>query len=250
MYNPFSLRGKTILVTGASSGIGRATAIECSRLGATVILTGRNEERLAETLNLLDISENKHFSIAADLTQQASIAELVSNLPQLDGCVNNAGIGKITPVQFISENDLEHIFHLNCFAPILLTKELVRKKKLYNSSSLVFVLSIAGNFNILPGNSIYGSAKTGLSAFVKYAALELAGKGIRCNSVSPGMINTPFIQNQAYSEEDKQKDMSFYPLKRYGEPSEVAHAIIYLLSDAASWVTGTNLVIDGGRSLK
>ncbi|WP_276856747.1 SDR family NAD(P)-dependent oxidoreductase [Bacteroides fluxus] len=250
MYNPFSLRGKTILVTGASSGIGRATAIECSRLGATVILTGRNEERLAETLNLLDISENKHFSIAADLTQQASIAELVSNLPQLDGCVNNAGIGKTTPVQFISENDLEHIFHLNCFAPILLTKELVRKKKLYNSSSLVFVLSIAGNFNILPGNSIYGSAKTGLSAFVKYAALELAGKGIRCNSVSPGMINTPFIQNQAYSEEDKQKDMSFYPLKRYGEPSEVAHAIIYLLSDAASWVTGTNLVIDGGRSLK
>lgn len=250
MYNPFSLRGKTILVTGASSGIGRATAIECSRLGATVILTGRNEERLAETLNLLDISENKHFSIAADLTQQASIAELVSNLPQLDGCVNNAGIGKTTPVQFISENDLEHIFHLNCFAPILLTKELVRKKKMYNSSSLVFVLSIAGNFNILPGNSIYGSAKTGLSAFVKYAALELAGKGIRCNSVSPGMINTPFIQNQAYSEEDKQKDMSFYPLKRYGEPSEVAHAIIYLLSDAASWVTGTNLVIDGGRSLK
>jgi len=250
MYNPFSLEGKTILVTGASSGIGRSTAIECSRLGATVILTGRNEERLTETLNLLEVSGNKHFSIAADLTQQASIAELVSNLPQLDGCVNNAGIGKTTPVQFISENDLEHIFHLNCFAPILLTKELVRKKKLYNSSSLVFVLSIAGNFNILPGNSIYGSAKTGLSAFVKYAALELAGKGIRCNSVSPGMINTPFIQNQAYSEEDKQKDMSFYPLKRYGEPIEVAHAIIYLLSDAASWVTGTNLVIDGGRSLK
>lgn len=148
MYNPFSLRGKTILVTGASSGIGRATAIECSRLGATVILTGRNEERLAETLNLLDISENKHFSIAADLTQQASIAELVSNLPQLDGCVNNAGIGKTTPVQFISENDLEHIFHLNCFAPILLTKELVRKKN-------CIILQVWYSYYLLPGISIF-----------------------------------------------------------------------------------------------
>ena len=250
MYNPFSLKGKTILVTGASSGIGRTTAIECSRLGATLVLTGRNKERLSETLGLLDASESQHLAFVADLTQQASISELVSNLPKLDGCVNNAGIGKTCPVQFISENDLEQIFQLNCFAPILLVKELVRKKKLYKSSSLVFVLSIAGNFNILPGNSIYGSAKTGLSAFVKYAALELAGKGIRCNSISPGMINTPFIQNQAYSEEDKQRDMSFYPLKRYGEPNEVAHAIIYLLSDASSWVTGTNLVIDGGRSLK
>ena len=250
MYNPFSLEGKTILVTGASSGIGQATAIECSKLGATLVLTGRSKDRLSETLELLDGSERQHLSFATDLTQNTSVVELVSNLPELDGCVNNAGAGKICPVQFISENGLEQTFQLNCFAPILLTKELVRKKKLCNPSSLVFTLSIAGNFNILPGNSIYGSAKTGLSAFVKYAALELAGRGIRCNSVSPGMINTPFIQNQVYSEEDKQKDMLLYPLKRYGEPKEVAYAIIYLLSDTSAWVTGTNLVIDGGRSLK
>lgn len=250
MYNPFSLEGKTILVTGASSGIGRATAVECSRLGATLILTGRNEEQLSETIGLLHNSQYQHSSVVADLTLNGDIEQLISNLPRLDGCVNNAGIGKICPIPFISENTLESIFQLNCFAHILLTKELVRKKKLCNPSSLVYTLSIAGNFNVLPGNSIYGSAKTGLSAFVKYAALELAGKGIRCNSVSPGMINTPFIQGQAYSGEDKQKDMSLYPLKRYGKPEEVAYAIIYLLSDAAAWVTGTNLVIDGGRSLK
>lgn len=250
MYNPFSLEGKTILVTGASSGIGRTTAIECSKLGATLILTGRNEERLIETLRYLDNKEKEHKYYVADLADSSEIVRLVSLLPQLDGCVNNAGIGKTLPVQFISSEELERIFRLNTFAPMLLTKELAKKKKMSNSSSLVYSLSIAGNFNILPGNSIYGSAKTALSAFIKYAAIELAGKGIRCNGVSPGMVNTELIKNLPISAEDLQKDMSQYPLKRYAEPEEVAYAIIYLLSDASSFVTGSNLVIDGGRSLK
>lgn len=249
-YNPFSLRNKVILVTGASSGIGRATAIECSRLGATLILTGKSKERLDETLTALTGTDRSHQLYVADLTSEADVKTLVSQLPQLDGCVSNAGIGLTLPVQFISFDELDKVFRINCFAPMALTKELVRKKKMRNSSSIVFTLSIAGNFNILRGNSVYGSAKSGLAAFVKYAALELAGKDIRCNAVSPGMVNTPLINKQDYSEEDRQKDMAFYPLKRYGEPEEVAHAIIYLLSDAASWVTGTNLVIDGGRCLK
>ena len=250
MNNPFSLEGKTILVTGASSGIGRTTAIECSKLGATLILTGRNEERLIETLRYLDNKEKEHKYYVADLADSSEIVRLVSLLPQLDGCVNNAGIGKTLPVQFISSEELERIFRLNTFAPMLLTKELAKKKKMSNSSSIVYSLSIAGNFNILPGNSIYGSAKTALSAFIKYAAIELAGKGIRCNGVSPGMVNTELIKNLPISAEDLQKDMSQYPLKRYAEPEEVAYAIIYLLSDASSFVTGSNLVIDGGRSLK
>lgn len=250
MFNPFSLQDKTILVTGASSGIGRATAIECSKLGATLVLAGRNQERLEEVLNMLEGQERKHLFFVADLALPSDLSALVEQLPQLDGCVNNAGIGKTLPIQFFSWEDLEQIFQLNSFAPIMLTKELVRRKKLKKSSSIVFTLSIAGNYNILPGNAIYGSAKTSLAAFVKYGALELAGKGIRCNAVSPGMVNTPLIEKQVYSEEDKQKDMALYPLKRYGEPEEVAHAIIYLLSDASSWVTGTNIVIDGGRSLK
>lgn len=250
MNNPFSLEGKTILVTGASSGIGRTTAIECAKLGATLILTGRNEERLIETLNYLDNKEKEHKYYVADLADSSEIVRLVSLLPQLDGCVNNAGIGKTLPVQFISSEELDRIFRLNTFAPMLLTKELAKKKKMSNSSSIVYTLSIAGNFNILPGNSIYGSAKTALSAFIKYAAIELAGKGIRCNGVSPGMVNTELIKNLPISTEDLQKDMAQYPLKRYAEPEEVAYAIIYLLSDASSFVTGSNLVIDGGRSLK
>lgn len=250
MYNPFSLEGKTILITGASSGIGRATAIECSKLGATVILTGRNEERLIETFNSLHNKVKEHKYYVADLADSSEINRLVSLLPKLDGCVNNAGIGKTLPVQFISWDDLESIFQLNCYAPILLTKEIVKKKKLSNSSSIVYTLSIAGNYNILPGNSIYGSAKTALSAFIKYAAIELAGKGIRCNGVSPGMVNTELIKKIPISAEDLHKDMVQYPLKRYAEPEEVAYAIIYLLSDASAFVTGSNLVIDGGRSLK
>jgi len=250
MYNPFSLEGKTILVTGASSGIGRTTAIECSKLGATLVLTGRNEERLIETLHSLDGKERDHKYFIANLADNSDIISLVSLLPKLDGCVNNAGIGKTLPVQFITSDELERIFRINSFAPILLTKELVKRKKLANPSSLVFTLSIAGNFNILPGNSIYGSAKTALSAFIKYAAIELSGKGIRCNGVSPGMVNTELIKNLPISAEDLQKDMSLYPLKRYAEPEEIAYAIIYLLSDASSFVTGYNLVIDGGRSLK
>ena len=250
MYNPFTLEGKTILVTGASSGIGRTTAIECSKLGATLVLTGRNEERLVETFHSLEGQNREHKYIVADLTESSDIINLVSLLPKLDGCVNNAGIGKTLPVQFISSDELERIFRINSFAPILLVKELVKRKKLANPSSIVFTLSIAGNFNVLPGNAIYGSAKTALSAFIKYATLELAGKGIRCNGVSPGMVNTELIKNLPMSEEDLQKDMSLYPLKRYAEPEEVAYAIIYLLSDASSFVTGSNLGIDGGRSLK
>lgn len=249
MYNPYSLEGKTILITGASSGIGRATAVECSKLGATLVLSGRNEDRIRETLAMCD-NPNKHSFLLVDISNEEGVRQLVSDLPLIDGCVSNAGVGKTVPISFISEDKLKDLFRIDCFSSILLTKELVKKKKLAKKSSVVYTLSIAGNYNILPGNSIYGTAKTGLSAFVKYAAVELASKGIRCNAVSPGMVNTPLVKSTRVSEEDLKNDMEQYPLKRYGEPEEIAYAIIYLLSDAASWVTGSNLVIDGGRSLK
>lgn len=248
-YNPFSLCGKTILITGASSGIGRSVAIECSKLGATLILTARNAERIGETLSMCDNPE-LHQIILADLSDEDSIQHLVKELPVLDGCVSNAGVSKTLPIQFISSDKLEEIFQIDCFSSIILTKELVKRKKLSRNSSIVYTLSIAGNYNVLPGNAMYGAAKTGLSAFVKYAAIELASKGIRCNAVSPGMVNTELIKNLSVSQDDLQKDMQQYPLKRYAEPEEIAYAIIYLLSDAASFVTGSNLVIDGGRSLK
>lgn len=250
MYNPYSLEGKTILITGASSGIGRATAIECAKLGATVILTARNEERLKETLGVLEGKERAHEYIIADVTSNECIEKLIEKVPLLDGFVCNAGLGKIVPVQFFSSEDLERVYRVNCFAPMLLTKLLVKKKKMKKPSSVVFTSSIAGNLNISPGNGMYGTSKSAVDVFAKYAALELSGKGIRCNTVSPGRINTILIENAAFSEKDRERDLEKYPLRRYGEPIEVAHTIIFLLSDAASWITGTSIVIDGGRSLK
>ena len=236
MYNPFSLEGKTILVTGASSGIGRATAIECAKLGATLILTGRNVQNLHETLQTLEGGKEHRF-IVADLSKEDECGELIASLPMLDGFVCNAGIGKMIPVQFYSSEVLEEVFGVNVFAPMLLMKLLVRKRKMKNPSSVVFTASISAYGNVAPANGIYGAS-------------ELAGKGIRCNAVHPGRIQTPLIENKLLTMEDVAKDIDVYPLKRYGKPEEVAHAIIYLLSDASLWVTGTHLVIDGGRSLK
>lgn len=250
MFNPFSLNGKTILVTGASSGIGRATAIECSKSGAHLILTARNEERLNETLSLLSNQLSNHQVVLADLNDEDDVNRLVEEIPCLDGCVYNAGIAKMTPIQFFSNEELNSFFQTNAISPMILTKALLRKKKLNKNASLVFTSSIAGFSNITPANAMYGSSKSALNAYVKYAALELAGKGVRCNSVHPGRVNTPLIQNRLLSEEDVKKDLDMYPLKRYGEPEEIAYAIIYFLSDASKWVTGSNLVIDGGRSLK
>lgn len=247
MYNPFSLEGKTIMVTGASSGIGRTTAIECSRLGAKLVLTGRKEEALLETTRLL--LGDGHIYLIADLSDEKEYEELIKKLPSLDGCVCNAGIGKMLPIQFYSLDIIEEVFKINSFAPMLLLKHLVKKKKLNNPSSVVFTASISGYNNVAPANGVYGASKSALSAYMKYAALELAGKGIRCNAVHPGRVNTPLISNRLLSQEDVNKDMAQYPLKRYAEPEEVAYAIIYLLSDASAFVTGSNLVIDGGRSL-
>lgn len=245
-YNPYSLVGKTILITGASSGIGRATAIECSKLGATCIITGRNEERLNETLAQM-VGEG-HQVIVADIATQEGIDSLVEYSPSIDGLVNNAGIAKERPIKFYKQDDLNKIFQTNAFAPMLIVKSYLKKKKLKENGAVVFVSSIAA-FSSDYGNGIYGSSKAALMAYMHYSARELAAKKIRANSIHPGMVETPLIRAGAFSEADLQKDMARYPLGRYGKPEEVAHAIIYLLSDASAWVTGTSLTIDGGISL-
>ena len=245
-YNPYSLEGKTILVTGASSGIGRATAIECSKLGAKVILVGRNEERLNETLGQME--GEGHQTIALDLTDTEAMEAMVKELPVLDGCVNNAGIGCKAPIAFIKQQSLQDVLNINTIAPILLTKTLVKKKKLTKGSSMVLTASISGVMSVDIGNTIYSVSKSAIDGFMKNAAIELAEKGIRVNSVNPGMVDTPI--NAGYTEEEREKDLQNYPLKRYGQPQDIAWAIIYLLSDASSWVTGHSLKIDGGYTLK
>lgn len=246
-YNPFSLEGKTILVTGASSGIGQSTAIECSKMGAKVVITGRNEERLNDTL--CQLVGDGHVLFPADLNEQTDIDSLVNACPVLDGLVNNAGRGISKPVNFLKMEDLQSVYQTNLFGVALLTKGLLKKKKLIKGASVVFTSSIS-SYMTAPGLSIYASSKAAVCGYMRTCAIELGAKGIRSNAVLPGMVETKLINSGTYTDEDKQKDLALYPLGRYGVPTDIAHGIIYLLSDASSWVTGAELVIDGGRMLK
>lgn len=247
MYNPYSLEGKTILVTGASSGIGRATAIECSKLGATVVITARNEERLKETLDALE--GDGHQMICFDMSNTEGLDEFVAQLPLLQGFVSNAGTNIMSPVSFIKDEDLKEVFQVNSFSPILLLRWLLKKKKFEKSSSVVFTSSLSGIGTVGAGNGAYASSKGALSMYMKVAALELACKQIRVNAVCPGMVQTHMIQEGAVSEQ-LEKGLADYPLGRYGTPEDIAFAIIYLLSNASAWVTGTNFVIDGGLTIR
>lgn len=247
-YNPFSLEGKTVLVTGASSGIGKATAVECSRLGAKVVVSGRNEERLMQTLSELD--GDGHIAIIADLATDEGIDRVVNQSPQLDGLVNNAGSTLMLPTQFITREKLMSVLEVNTIAPILLTQKLLKAKKVGKEASIVFTDSISGVEIASPGNVLYSTSKSAINGFVKNAALDLAPKNIRVNAVCPGMIATHILDDKSVTTEDMEADMKKYPLKRYGKPEEVAYAIIYLLSDASSFTTGASIVIDGGFTLQ
>ena len=248
MYNPFTLQNKTILITGASSGIGKTTAIECSKLGAKVVITGRNRERLAETYSKLE--GEGHFQAIADLSDVNQVDTLISQLPSLDGLVNNAGITKTVPVNFINAGKLAEITSVNMYSPILLLSKLVKSKKLKNDASVVFSSSINGTSVGGAGSSMYSATKGALSGFVKTAAIELAQRRVRVNCVCPGMIDTHIMADGQITEEQFKTDAGRYLFKRYGKPEEVAWAVIYLLSDASSFVTGSNLVIDGGYSIQ
>ena len=247
MYNPYSLEGKTILVTGASSGIGQATAIQCSKMGAHIVVTGRNVERLQETYDKLE--GEGHKQIVADLINIEDLDMLVKTVEGLDGVVLCAGRAMTSPFAFNTREKYDEIFSINFFSPVELLRLLVKKKKLNKNSSVVFVSSIGGVFGYSFGNSAYGATKSALNSTMKSCAIELAPKKVRVNSVNPGMVNTKLIQGGSITEEQHQADMERYPLKRYGEPEDIAFGIIYLLSDAASWITGHSLVIDGGITI-
>ena len=246
-YNPFTLEGKTVLITGASSGIGQATAIECARMGGKVVITGRNVERLQETFNQLE--GEGHLQIAADLNNEDEIAKLVEQCPVLNGLVNNAGRGKSKPINFINMEDLQDVFQTNLFGVALLTKMLLKKKKIAKGGSIVFTSSIS-SYMTAPGLCIYASSKAAVSAYMRTCAIELGAKGIRANAILPGMVETKLINRGTYTDEDKQNDLNLYPLGRYGQPEDIARAMVFLLSDASVWMTGAELVIDGGRCLK
>lgn len=249
MYNPFSLEGKTILITGASSGIGRGTAIECSKMGAQVVLTGRNAERLQETLDQME--GNNHLLMVADLTIEEDLNSVIDKMPSLNGVVHCAGISQIKMAKFMDKESLDNVFDTNVFGPLLLNSALLKKRKIQKGSSIVLISSISGVYASQVGESAYGATKAALSGYAKSAAIELASQGTRVNCIHPGVVETPLlsVSNGTFSEEDLENLKKKYPLKRFGQPEDVARCVVYLLSDASSFMTGASLLLDGGFTL-
>lgn len=245
-FNPFSLEGKTILVTGASSGIGRGIAVTCSKMGATVIVNGRNIARLQDTESLME--PDSAIIKSGDLTEPATLASLVSELPKLDGVVHCAGIGQRIPCKDLQTDNVNKVMEVNFKAPVMLQAELLRQKKINKSASIVFVASIA-SWSPSFGNSIYSASKGAIISYANCLALELAPRKIRVNCISPAMVWTDLIIQEGVDEEQLKEDESKYPLKRYGSPDDIANLAVYMLSDASSWMTGSNVNITGGGKL-
>lgn len=242
-FNPFTLEGKTILVTGASSGIGRGIAIACSKMGATVIINGRNEQRLAETMTEMQGEEN--LSLAADLSDSNSLIGMVSRLPKLDGIVHCAGIGQRVLCKQLQEADLDTMMDVNFKAPVMLQTEILKQKKINKGASIVFIASIASDSPSI-GNAVYSASKGAIISYANCLALELAPRQIRVNCILPAMIWTDLILKGGLTEEELKEDEKKYPLKRYGKPEDIANLSIYLLSNAAAWMTGSSIKITGG----
>lgn len=246
MYNPYSLEGKIILITGASSGIGRRTAIECSKMGATLVITGRNQERLNDTLSSLE--GEGHLTFAGDLTEESSMEALMEQLPPLNGVFFCAGVTDTTPAKFIDEEKIERVFSINIKSPMLLTKWLVKKKKIQAGASLVYMSSYGAEV-VTPGLGIYAASKGAVNSFMRTIATELSARKVRSNSIMAMMVQTELMETLgSFSKEDFAKDEAKYPLG-YGKPEDVAFAAIYLLSDASKWITGSIIKMDGGSTL-
>jgi len=246
MGNPFSLQGKTVLVTGASSGLGASTAIECSKVGATLIITGRNSERLNDTFEQLEGKD--HIQIPLDLLNMTNLDEFVKNLSTLDGIALCAGITKTIPVKFISADNIDEIFQTNIFSSMQLIQKLLKQKKINKGGSIVFISSISTSYAD-KGNAVYAASKGAMNSFSKVVALELSGQKITSNCIQPGFVPSRMLIDGIVTEEQLEEERKKYPLG-FGEPSDIANGIIYLLSDAAKWVTGSVLTIDGGVTLR
>lgn len=244
MVTPFHLTGKKILVTGATSGIGFQVVKSILAMGGVVIISGRNAEKLQQVREELGAGIIRE--IPCDLTQETAIENLADAVENLDGVVHCAGLVTPYPVRYLSFGKLDETMHLNFYAPAALTGQLDRKKKLSKGASMVFISSISAQ-HPHKGGTAYGASKSALESFSKVVAMEYSHRGIRSNTISPAMVNTPLYQkaSEDAGHASMQEHIDKYPLG-IGQPEDVANAVIYLLSEASRWVTGTNLVLDGG----
>ncbi|MCH5308519.1 MAG: SDR family oxidoreductase [Prevotella sp.] len=245
-FNPFSLDNKKILVTGASSGIGRGIAIACSKMGGDIILNGRNYQKLKETQALLN--QGEHRVMVADLTNHNSICQMMAEMPVLDGVVHCAGVGQRVLCKTATEDDINFVMDVNFKAPVLLQTELLKHKKIGKGASIVFIASIA-TWSPSIGNAFYSASKGAITSYANCLSLELAPRKVRVNCISPAMVWTDLIFQESVDEEQLKADEQKYPLKRYGTPEDIANLAIYMLSDASMWMTGSNVKISGGGRL-
>lgn len=247
MSDLWSLSSKSVLVTGASSGIGREVSLSLAGGGARLFCTGRSEEELKNTISLMD-NPADHRTLPADLSLAEDLKRLADEVEPLDGLVLNAGAVKLMPAKFVKEDQADWLFDVNIKSSIFLIKNLLRAKKLKDGASIVFVSSIA-SLKPTKGNSVYSATKGAINSYAKSLALELAPKKIRVNSILPGFIQTQMTLGGDLNLGGLGKHLENYPLGRFGQPADVAAMVYFLLSDQAAWVTGGEFKVDGGFSL-
>ena len=249
LHNPFDLSHRRILVTGATSGLGKAIALCCANMGAEVIGVGRNEERLHSTqLALNEISPKSHLTLRADLTQAADREKLVALLGgPVDGLVHSAGISRLSPVRMMTERHLREVQVVNVEAPMLLTQVLLKRNLIAADGSIVFIASIAAHIGV-PGVAAYSGTKAALIAMMRCLAMEVVKHRIRANCLSPALVETPLLDATTVLLGSMDEERKNYPLG-FGKPEDIANAAVFLLSGASRWITGTTIVMDGGLTI-
>jgi NAD(P)-dependent dehydrogenase (short-subunit alcohol dehydrogenase family) len=243
--NPFSLEGRTILVTGASSGLGRQIALSCAEMGARLVISGRDQTRLDATLG--ELAGNGHRRIAAELTDPAQLQRLAEEAQTLNGVVHCAGISRLAPIRMASSNHLSEVWKINYEAPILLTQRLIGKNQVAPEGSILFLSSIAAFIGVA-GVGVYSGSKAALIATMRCLAMEVVRRKIRVNCLAPALVETPLLEATEKMVADIEVTRSSYPLG-FGKPEDVANAAIFFLSSASRWITGTTLVMDGGLTI-